>query len=148
MSFWKIINNLNQDVFMNIYNANLRIINDKTDNDDCKVDHNDYQLILSLTAIGISMAYADGEIDVDELISINEFTSKLFETPLPIHIIEKIDFLNKNPPSFKETLSMARQLPKNGQKKCLELMEIVALADGVMTSQEQRYLDSFKNVLI
>lgn len=97
-----------------------------------------------LFAIGIAIANCDGEISKEELRDIKEFSCGAAAQQMP-NLVDTIDILVKNPPSFEESLSYVREyIPVNQYHIITDLLEIVALADGKKDGREAMFIRDWK----
>ncbi len=101
------------------------------------------KLILALSALGISMANADGHISEEEEIELNEFIGGLSSQNYPTHIVEQINDFVKNPPNFNTALKYLEQVPSVEYQDIRNLLVIVMEADNHKDIMEKAYLSAF-----
>jgi len=105
-----------------------------------------YSYILTLTALGVAMANADGNISYEERVELDEFVGGLSSEKYPIHIRKEIKSIIKNPPTFNEALIL---LEKNSSqinfKKIRDILIVIMEADGNIHKREIAFLEAFDN---
>lgn len=104
-------------------------------------EHANY--ILALSALGISMANADGEISEEELEELNEFVGGLSAEKYPSHIIEQIEKMIDNPPTFNEALEYLNRVEIDNFKPIRDILVLIMEADGNIHDMEKAYLQAF-----
>ncbi len=101
------------------------------------------KLILALSALGISMANADGEISPEEELELNEFVGGLSSQGYPEHIKAQIREFIYNPPSFNEALDYLENVRAIEYDEIRSLLISVMEADGKIEIMEKAYLQAF-----
>ncbi len=104
-------------------------------------EHTNYILVLS--ALGISMANADGEISEEEQIELNEFVGGLSAEKYPQHVVEQINKMIENPPTFNEALEYLNRVEINSFKPIRDILVAIMEADGNIHIMEKAYLQAF-----
>jgi uncharacterized tellurite resistance protein B-like protein len=100
-------------------------------------------LILALTALGVAMANADGEISDDEMVEFTEFIGGISSSAYPQHIIDEIDRLIKNPPTFNEAMKYLEKVNAKEYDEIRNLLVLVMEADGKVENEEAGFLYAF-----
>lgn len=100
-------------------------------------------LILALSALGISMANADGDISDEELEELNEFVGGLSSQKYPSHIVEQIEGWLSTPPSFNEALGYLKHVEAQEYPEIRNLLVMVMEADGIEHVNELAFLAAY-----
>lgn len=100
-------------------------------------------LILALSALGISMANADGHISEEEREELNEFVGGITSAKYPTHIVEQIDGFVSDPPSFNTALSHLEKVGATEYPEIKNLLVMVMEADGDTAIEEKAFLLAF-----
>jgi len=100
-------------------------------------------LILALTALGVAMANADGEISEEEMVELNEFVGGLSSSAYPQHIIDEINNLIKNPPTFNEAIKYLEKVDSIEYSEIRDILILVMEADGKVENEEAGFLYAF-----
>ena len=101
------------------------------------------KLILALTALGVAMANADGEISKDEMADLNDFVGGLSSSAYPEHIVQQIKDLIKNPLSFNEAIEYLKDVDSVEYPEIRNLLEVVMEADGKVANDELGFLYAY-----
>ena len=104
-------------------------------------EHTNY--ILALSALGISMANADGEISEEEREELDEYVGGLAAEKYPEHIVEQINDMINNPPTFNEALAYIEKVEVDNFNKIRNVLIAVMEADGEAHIMEKAYLQAF-----
>lgn len=104
-------------------------------------EHTNY--ILALSALGISMANADGEIAEEELEELHEFVGGLSSEKYPEHIVEQIEKMIENPPTFNEALAYLNRVKIDNFQTIRDLLVMIMEADDKLHPKEKAYLHAF-----
>jgi len=99
--------------------------------------------IIALTACGVAMANADGEISSEEIEELNEFVNGLSGMNLPDHIVETINDLIENPPTFREALNYLEKIEIKDFQGVRDMLILVMEADGLIVEKEKAFLEAF-----
>lgn len=108
-----------------------------------KGDKEYFNYIIAATAIGMSVANADGEISEEELTEINEFVGGIASSEYPTFVKNAINRLTDNPPSFNEAMQYLEKVNKSNYESIRSLIEIVIEADGYIHEKEKAFLAAF-----
>lgn len=106
-----------------------------------------FNFIVASTALGMSIANADGKISNDELIEINEFVGGIASSNYPQHIVYTITQLKDNPPSFNEAMKYLEKVNVSNYKSIRSLIELVIEADGIIHEKEKAFLEAFDSAI-
>lgn len=108
-----------------------------------KGDKEYFNYIIASTAMGMSIANADGEIAEEELVEINEFVGGIASSNYPEHVKQVIKKLRDNPPSFEDAMKYLEKVEKSNIESIRDLIEIVIEADGKIAEEEKDFLNDF-----
>lgn len=103
------------------------------------------EFIISLAAIGLSMAACDGSISSEESACVEEYVIGMSKFVLPQNIR---DFLNKmveNPPLFEDAIVHVKKLDRDIWPCIDGLLEVIGEADGDINPSEQEFLTKWEN---
>lgn len=106
-----------------------------------------FNFIVASTALGMSIANADGKISNDELIEINEFIGGIASSNYPQHIVYTITQLKDNPPSFNEAMKYLEKVNISNYESIRSLIELVIEADGIIHEKEKAFLEAFDSAV-
>lgn len=100
--------------------------------------------IVALTALGIAMANADGEISEEEQVGLDEFVNGLAAQHLPKHITDVIDSIIENPPTFNEALIHLERIKETTDISGIrEMLILIMEADGLIMEKEKAFLAAY-----
>ncbi|MEJ5168260.1 MAG: TerB family tellurite resistance protein [Arcobacteraceae bacterium] len=108
-----------------------------------KGDKEYFNYILGATALGIAMANADGEIVSEERQEIEEFIGGIANSNYPEYIRHLIEKLYETKPSFNEAMIYVEKIDPSNYESLRNLLEVVALADGIKHETEVAFLRAF-----
>ncbi len=108
-----------------------------------KGDKEYFNYIIASTAIGISMANADGEIDKSEKEELDEFIGGVASSNYPEHIKEIIQDLYDNPRNFNTALKYLEKVDPSNYESIRDMLELVMEADGYIHDKERAFLRAF-----
>ena len=100
-------------------------------------------LILALSALGCSMANADGDISPDELIELNEFVGGISSQNYPTHITEQIQNMISNPPTFNEAMEHLIKVDSIEYPELRNFLVMIMESDDVVHKKEEAFLKAF-----
>lgn len=108
------------------------------------LEHTRY--ILSLSALGIAMANADGIVTKEEVIELREYICGIAGEKLPKHILEEVMKLWKTPPSFNEVVEIWSEYAIDYREivKAEHMLISIMEADGEAHENERVFLEAFK----
>jgi len=102
-----------------------------------------YTLIIALTALGVSMANVDGKISPEEMEELHEFVGGLASQKYPQHIIEEIDNIVKNPPTFNEAMKHFEKVSSVEYPEIRNILVAVMKSDGEIHQKEKAFLSAY-----
>lgn len=102
-----------------------------------------YQLITALTALGVSMANVDGEISSEEMEELNEFVGGLASQKYPQNIIDNINGIVANPPSFNEAMAHLQNVSSVEYPEIRNILVAVMESDGEIHPKEKAFLSAY-----
>lgn len=102
-----------------------------------------FNFIIGATALGISMANANGVIVPEEINEIEEFVGGIANSNYPLHIKEAIKNLYDEKPNFNTAMLYLEKINPSNYPSLRNLIELVALADGILHEQQEAFLKAF-----
>lgn len=102
----------------------------------------DFKLV-SMYALGLATANADGHICNEEQEELDAFVSGCMAGYLPDHIKATIGDLSKNPPTLEVAVEYAKKAGLS-KEDITDIIDIVAGADGSVTYFEDQFIDRWK----
>lgn len=106
-----------------------------------------FNYIIASTAIGISMANADGEIDKSEREELDEFIGGVASSNYPEHIKEIIQDLYDKPRNFNTALKYLEKVDSSNYESIRDILEVVMEADGDIHDKERAFLKAFDSAI-
>lgn len=106
-----------------------------------------FNFIIGATALGISMANANGVIVPEEVKEIEEFIGGIANSSYPLHVKETITNLYNEKPNFNTAMSYLEKIDPLNYPSLRNLIELVALADGILHEQQEAFLKAFDSQL-
>lgn len=100
-------------------------------------------LVIALSALGCSMANADGEISPEEIIELNEFVGGLTSKNYPTHIVEQIQGFISNPPTFNEAMMHLEKVDTIELPELRNFLVMIMESDEVVHKKEDAFLKAF-----
>ena len=100
-------------------------------------------LILALSALGCSMANADGEISPDEIVELNEFVGGISSQGYPTHIVNQIEDMVSNPPTFNEAMEHLTKVDSIEFPELRNFLVMIMESDDVVHKKEEAFLKAF-----
>lgn len=108
-----------------------------------KGDKEYFNYIIGATALGIAMANADGEIVAKERQGIEEFIGGIANSNYPEYIKLHIKRLYIEKPNFSTAMSYLEKINPSNYESLRDLLEVVAVADGIKHPTEEAFLRAF-----
>lgn len=102
-----------------------------------------FNYIITLSAIGIAVANADGEISNEEQLEIDEFIGGISSSYYPDFVKETIQKIKENPPTFTESLIYLERLDVSSFESVRNLIEVIILSDDYVHEDEKAFLVAF-----
>jgi hypothetical protein len=100
-------------------------------------------LILALSALGCAMANADGEISPEEIVELNEFVGGISSQGYPKHIVEQIEDMISNPPTFNEAMEHLTKVDSIEYPEIRNFLVMVMESDDIVHKKEEIFLKAF-----
>lgn len=100
-------------------------------------------LILALTALGCSMANADGEISPEELVDLDDFVAGISSQGYPTHIKNQIKDIISNPPTFNEAMKHLEKVDAIELPELRNLLVVIMESDEIVHKKEEEFLRAF-----
>ncbi len=100
-------------------------------------------LILALSSLGCAMANADGEISPKEIIELNEFVGGISSQGYPTHIVEQIEEMISNPPTFNEAMKHLIKVDTIKYPEIRNFLVMVMESDSVVHKKEEAFIKAF-----
>jgi len=101
------------------------------------------QTIIAMMALGVSIANIDGHFSDEERDSLNEFVGGVVSANYPQYVVEKINELIENPPTFNEAMKYLENVDMTFYADARNLLVTIAEADGDVHPKEKAFLDAF-----
>jgi len=108
-----------------------------------KGDKEYFNYIIATSAMGISMAYSNGEMHQNEKTEIEEFIGGIASSNYPQHVKDEIDKLYKNPPEFATALGYLKKVNPSNYDAIKFMLELVMEADGIHHNEQLAFLEAF-----
>jgi len=102
-----------------------------------------FNYIIGVTALGISMANADGEISPEEAQEIEEFIGGIASSNYPSHVKEAIENLYEAKPNFNTAMTYLEKINPSSYESLKNLLELIVIADGIRHEKEEAFLRAF-----
>lgn len=102
-----------------------------------------FNYIIGATALGISMANADGEISPEEAQEIEEFVGGIASSNYPAHVKEAIENLYEVKPNFNTAMTYLEKINPSNYESLKILLELIVMADGIRHEKEEAFLRAF-----
>lgn len=106
-----------------------------------------YQLIIALTALGVSMANVDGEISPEEMEELNEFVGGLSSQKYPQNVIDTINKIVSNPPSFNEAMEYLKKVSSVEYPEIRNILVAVMESDEKIHPKEKAFLSAYDSYI-
>jgi len=98
-----------------------------------------FNLIIAMTAVGLSCAACDGDVSEEESTEIYEFISGAAASGLPSSVMKQLNELAENPPNINTAFFLASKVGLNSYELFDEIIEVVIDADGYTHSNETTF---------
>lgn len=107
-----------------------------------------FQLIISLFAMGLATANADGEISQEEHEDLDQFVYGIIGSALPNHIQQQIQMLRQVPPTLNEAIEYIKKIDSPDIELFRSVITLISESDGKVTSDERVFLKAFDQRII
>jgi hypothetical protein len=102
-----------------------------------------FNYIIGMTAFGVSMANADGKISKEEIDEMQTFIGGVVNSSYPSHIKDSIMGIVTTKPNFNTAILFLEKINPSHYQNVRNLIELVALADGIKCEKEDAFLKAF-----
>ncbi|OHD96450.1 MAG: hypothetical protein A3E21_07430 [Sulfurimonas sp. RIFCSPHIGHO2_12_FULL_36_9] len=102
-----------------------------------------FNYIIGLSAMGIAMANADGEIAPEEIEELEEFIGGIASSNYPAHVKESVKNLYENKPNFNTAMTYLEKINPSNYQGIRDVLELVMLADGIEHEKEIAFIKAF-----
>jgi hypothetical protein len=102
-----------------------------------------FNFIIGMSAMGIAMANADGEIAPEEKQELEEFIGGVASSNYPAHVKESIKNLYENKPNFNTAMTYLKKINPSNYGTIRDMLELVMWADGIEDPRETAFLSAF-----
>ena len=106
------------------------------------------EFIISLAAIGLSMAACDGSVSSEERACVKEYVIGVSKFVLPQNIRDLLNKIVENPPLFEDATVYVKKLDRNIWPCIDGLLEVISEADGDTNTSEQEFLTKWEKYKI
>ncbi len=106
-----------------------------------------FDYIIATTAIGMSMANADGEIAESERQALEEFIGGIVSSNYPEHIKKIIQDLYDNPRNFNTAMKYLENVNLSNYESIRDMLELVMKEDGYIHEKEKAFLKAFESCI-
>ncbi|HIQ27442.1 MAG TPA: hypothetical protein EYH42_02950 [Sulfurovum sp.] len=100
-------------------------------------------LIIALTAIGVAMANADGEISEEEREELNEYVGGVASANYPEVVLNTIKGIIANPPTFNEAMKYLEKVSAVEYPEIRNLLVAVMESDNKIHDKEKAFLSAY-----
>ncbi len=102
-----------------------------------------FNYIIGATALGISMANADGEISPEEAQEIEEFIGGIASSNYPPYIKSIIENLYVTKPNFNTAMAYLEKINPSNYESLKNFLELIVMVDGYRHEKEEAFLRAF-----
>lgn len=102
-----------------------------------------FNFIIGATAIGIAIAYADGEMSEEEKQEIEEFIGGIASSNYPVHIKQIINDLYESKPSLLTAMAYMEKIDPKHYNNIRDLLVLIMLADGFEHDKEIAFIAAY-----
>lgn len=103
--------------------------------------------LLACYAVGISVAYCDGDITENEKRNLGEFLQGISFESSPDTFKKVIQDLYDNPPTFNEAITFVKKVNKSDWNVFSDIIEIIIASDNVENNEERAYREAWKEFI-
>lgn len=107
-------------------------------------DREYFNYIIGLTAIGLAMANADGEIAPEERRELEEFIGGIANSNYPPYVKQAIDDLYKNVPNLMTAMKYMSKINPKNHETIRDLIKFVMMADNIRHEREVAFIQAFE----
>ena len=109
-----------------------------------KGDAEFFNYIIALSAMGIAMANANGEIHENEKAELEEFVGGVAKSNFPTNVKNEVERLWNNPPTFQESMKYMEYVAPENYATIKEVLEVVMDADGIRHKEQLKFLQDYE----
>ena len=102
--------------------------------------------LVSLVAIGVAAANADGMISPEEEEALDAFVLGMSQSRLPDEVLSTIEDLKNNPPNLVTAVKIAEEMGCLHWKRFDQVINLVIDADEKINDKEKAFLQAFRNM--
>ena len=103
--------------------------------------------LLACYAVGISVAYCDGNFAEEEKNDLEEFIQGVSFQNYPNTFKEGIQNLYDNPPTFNEAKTFVKKVNKSDWSIFSDIIEIIIASDNIERNEERVYREAWKEFM-
>ena len=107
-------------------------------------DREYFNYIIGLTAIGLAMANADGEIAPEETRELEEFIGGIANSNYPSYVKQAINDLYENVPNLMTAMKFISKINPDNYETIRDLIEVVMMADKISHKKEVAFIQAFE----
>ena len=107
-------------------------------------DREYFNYIIGLTAIGLAMANADGEIAPEERRELEEFIGGIANSNYPPYVKQAINDLYENVPNLMTAMKFKSKINPDNYETIRDLIEVVMMADNIRHEREVAFIQAFE----
>lgn len=107
-------------------------------------DREYFNYIIGLTAIGLAMANADGEIAPEERRELEEFIGGIANSNYPPYVKQAINDLYENVPNLMTAMKFISKINPDNYETIRDLIEVVMKADNIRHEREVNFIKAFE----
>lgn len=103
-----------------------------------------FNYIIGLTAIGLAMANADGEIAPEEARELEEFIGGIAKSNYPSYVKQAINDLYENVPNLMTAMKFISKINPDNYETIRDLIKVVMMADNIRHEREVNFIKAFE----
>lgn len=107
-------------------------------------DREYFNYIIGLTAIGLAMANADGEITPEERRELEEFIGGIANSNYPPYVKQAINDLYENVPNLMTAMKYISKINPKNHETIRDLIKLVMMADNIRHEREVAFIQAFE----
>ncbi|WP_323585991.1 TerB family tellurite resistance protein [Aliarcobacter butzleri] len=107
-------------------------------------DREYFNYIIGLTAIGLAMANADGEIAPEERRELEEFIGGIANSNYPSYVKQAINDLYENVPNLMTAMKFISKINPKNYETIRDLIKLVMMADNIRHEREVAFIQAFE----
>ena len=107
-------------------------------------DREYFNYIIGLTAIGLAMANADGEITPEERREHEQFIGGIANSNYPPYVKQAINDLYENVPNLMTAMKYISKINPKNHETIRDLIKLVMMADNIRHEREVAFIQAFE----